>query len=353
MRLIRNVALGATSLALAVSACTSGGGSTTSPSTAGGGSPSTAASTEPSGSGGAAPSGSGGATPSGSAAGGPTIASSLVLAGPPECPERPFCLLGLEETYGLEFKEFRATDTGGPITVQALNSGEAQVGLLFTSDPAIEANDFVLLEDDKGLQNADNIIPVLRQDVVDANAGITDLLNGAMERLTQDELVGLNRAATIDQKPVPDVVRDWIAAQNFDAMSASLEGEITVGAANFPESEILGELFAQLIESNGATVERRFQLGNREVYFPALESGEIDVFPEYAATALEFANESAGEATDDAEETAELLRTALAERGLTALEPAEATDQNGFVVTQETADQYGLQKLSDLAKPAP
>jgi glycine betaine/choline ABC-type transport system substrate-binding protein len=344
MRRFRNVALGATALALILGACTSGGGSSPSPASSAAPSASTAASASPAGSASTEPSG---------ASGGPTLASTLVLAGPPECPERPFCLLGLEETYGLEFKEFRPTDAGGPITVQALEGGDAQVGLLFTSDPAITVNEFVLLEDDKQLQLADNIIPVLRQEILDANAGVEDLLNTVMERLTQEELTALNQAVTVDQKAVADVARDWITAQNFDSVSAGLEGDIVVGSTNFYEQEILGEVFAQMLEGNGATVERKFQLGNREVVFPALEAGEIDVLAEYAATALEFVNEGAGEATTDAEETAEKLRAALEEKGLTALDPAEATDQNGFVVTQETADQYGLSKISDLAKPAP
>jgi glycine betaine/choline ABC-type transport system substrate-binding protein len=275
-----------------------------------------------------------------------------VLGGPPECPERPFCLLGLEETYGLEFKEFTPLDAGGPLTVQALTGGQIQVGLLFTSDPAIAVNGFVLLEDDKQLQLADNLIPVVRKEVLDANPGVADVLNTVISRLTQEELTNLNKAVTVDLASVPDVARDWIAAQNFDSINAGIEGDITVGSTNFYEQEILGEIFAQILESNGATVERKFQLGNREIVFPALESGEIDVLAEYAATALEFVNGGAGEATTDPAATSAALVTALEPKDLVALDYAEATDQNGFVVTQATADQYGLVTISDLAKPA-
>ena len=326
MRSIRTATLGATMLALLLGACTSGGSGASTPASA---------SEAPS----AAPSG-------------PSIASTLVLGGPPECPERPFCLLGLEETYGLEFKEFTPLDAGGPLTVQALTGGQIQVGLLFTSDPAIAVNGFVLLEDDKQLQLADNLIPVVRKEILDANPGVADVLNTVISRLTQEELTNLNKAVTVDLASVPDVARDWIAAQNFDSISAGIEGDITVGSTNFYEQEILGEIFAQILESNGATVERKFQLGNREIVFPALESGEIDVLAEYAATALEFVNGGAGEATTDPAETSAALVAALEPKGLVALDYAEATDQNGFVVTQATADQYGLVTISDLAKPA-
>ena len=318
MRRIRTAALGALVAALLFGACTTGG-SSPSPS---------------------------------SAPAGPTLASTLILGGPPECPERPFCAVGLKETYGLEFKEFKPLDAGGPITVEAVKGGQVDVGLLFTSDPAIAVNNFVLLEDDKQLMLADNIIPVIRKDALDANPKIADALNFVMSRLTQAELTNLNKSATVDAKPVPDVARDWITAQNFDAMSLGLEGSITVGSTNFYEQEILAEIFAQTLEGHGMTVDRKFQLGNREIVFPALESGDIDLLAEYAATALEFVNGGAGEATSDPQATADKLRTALEAKGLAALDFANATDQNGFVVTKATADKYGLVKLSDLAKPA-
>ena len=336
MRTIRTAALGATLLALLVGACSSGG-STSSP----------AASAPPV----TAPSEPAAASPSTPA--GPALSTTLVLGGPPECPERPFCLIGLQDTYGLEFREFVPLDAGGPLTVQALTGGQIQVGLLFTSDPAIATNGFVLLEDDKQLQLADNLIPVVRKEIVDANAGVADVLNTVMSRLTQEELTALNEAVTVDQRPVPEVAGEWIQAQNLDSISAGLQGEITVGSTNFYEQEILAEIFAQMLETNGASVDRQFQLGNREVVFPALESGQIDVLAEYAATVLEFVNDGAGEATTDAGETAQALRERLEPLALTALDPAPATDQNGFVVTQETAAQHGLSRISDLAKPAP
>jgi len=331
---IRTAALVATLLALLVSACTSGGG---------GASPSTAASAAA----GTSPSTAVSAAPSG-----PSIASTLVLGGPPECPQRPFCLLGLQETYGLEFKEFVPLDTAGPLTIQALTSGQIQVGMLLTSDPAIATNDFVLLEDDKHLQLADNIVPVVRKSIVDANPGVATVLNTVISRLTQEQLTDLNKAVTVDLQSVPDVASQWIAAQNFDSVSAGIQGKIIVGSTNFYEQEVLGEVFAQVLASNGATVERKFQLGNREIVFPALESGEIDVLSEYAATALEFVNGGAGQATTDPKATTEALNVALTPKGLVTLDYAEATDQNGYVVTKTTADQYGLVRISDLAKPA-
>jgi osmoprotectant transport system substrate-binding protein len=313
MRKIRSAALGATLLALLAAACTSGGG--------------------------------GNAT---------TIASTLVLGGPPECPQRPFCAKGLTDTYGISFKEFKPLDAGGPITVEAVKGGDVDVGLLFTSDPAIAANGFVLLEDDKHLQLADNLVPVVRQEVLDASPGMADLLNGIMARLSQAELTNLNKSVTVDGQDPDAAAQAWLTANGFlPGAGGSGSGKVVVGSTNFYEQEILGELFAQTLTANGYDVEKKFQLGNREIVFPALESGQIDVLAEYAATALEFVNEGAGEASTDPQATADKLAARLKDKGIAVLDFAAATDQNGFVVTKATADKYGLVKISDLAKPAP
>jgi len=321
MRIARNAAIGAATLALIVGACSPGDG---------------------------------GSSPAPSNGAGPTIASQLVLGGPPECPEREFCLIGLEETYGLEFKEFRPLDAGGPLTVEALKSGDIEVGLLFTSDPAIAVNEFVLLEDDKQLQLADNLVPVVRQEILDASPEVAQLLNGIMAKLSQEALTGLNRAVVVDQETAASAAEAWLTDNGFlPGAGGSGKGAIIVGSTNFYEQEILGELFAQTLEANGFDVERKFQLGNREIVFPALESGEIDVLAEYAATATVFVTGDATKASTDPAATVEALDAALAEKGLAALDYAEATDQNGFVVTKETAEQFGLVTISDLAKPAP
>ncbi len=82
----------------------------------------------------------------------PAIAGQWTLGGPPECPQRPFCQPGLQQTYGLKFKSFKSLDTGGPLTFAALKQGSINIGLVFSSDGGITANNFVVLDDDKHLQ---------------------------------------------------------------------------------------------------------------------------------------------------------------------------------------------------------
>jgi osmoprotectant transport system substrate-binding protein len=136
---------------------------------------------------------------------------TLVLGGPPECPNREFCLKGLESVYGLSFQEFRPLDVGGPITVAALEGDEIQVGLMFTSDGTILAKGFVLLEDDKLLQPSENLAPVIRSEVIETYGdGIADALKPVSEKLTTTELIAMNKAVGIDGEDPETVAADWL-----------------------------------------------------------------------------------------------------------------------------------------------
>ena len=126
------------------------------------------------------------------------------------------------------------------------------------------------------------------------------------------------------------------------------KGNITVAGFNFPESSILAELYAQALEHDGYTVTRKLRLGTREVVGPAIQSGQIDLYPGYAATDLEYYNKAAGEASGDVNATVQKLNARLQPLGIEALTPSAAVDQNAFAVTKATQAKYNLTKLSDL-----
>ncbi|NED98839.1 ABC transporter substrate-binding protein [Phytoactinopolyspora halotolerans] len=134
-------------------------------------------------------------------------------------------------------------------------------------------------------------------------------------------------------------------------------GQLTVGGADFTEMSVMQQMYKALLEDAGYDVSIQ-QVANREIYAPALSSGEVDVVPEYAATFGEYLNVQANGpdaptespvATTDAAETVEAIRPLAEEEGLVLLEPAEAASQNGFAVAADFADENGLQTLSDLA----
>lgn len=276
------------------------------------------------------------------------IASQLTLGGPPECPERPFCIPGLKETYGIEFGDFKPLDVGGPLTVEALRNGDIDVALLFSTSSVIGDEGWVVLEDDKSLQNADNITPVVRTEVLDDT--ITERLNAISAALTTENVTELNGRVEINGEDPDGVAADFLQSEGL-LEGPTGSGDITVGAVAFAENQIVGEMYAQTLEEAGYTVNRQFTLDSREILQPAIENGEIDIAPEYLASLLLFLDPEA-EATGDPENNRSLLEPLLGEKAQTILEYSEANDTNALVVTQETADQYGLTTTSDLAKTA-
>jgi osmoprotectant transport system substrate-binding protein len=123
-------------------------------------------------------------------------------------------------------------------------------------------------------------------------------------------------------------------------------GKIVVGSQQYYSNEIIAELYAQAIESTGASVDRQYQIGQREVYLPELEDGKIDVIPEYTGNLLQYYDKDA--TTGEPDEVAHALADALPD-GLTALDMAEATDQDSYNTTGDFASTYSLSSLADLS----
>jgi osmoprotectant transport system substrate-binding protein len=142
------------------------------------------------------------------------VAETLSFGGPPECPSRPLCLKGLQERYGLSFDDVLALDAGGPLTHQTLRDGRVDVALMFTTDPNLD--EFVVLADDKRLQPAENVTPLIRRDVVDRwGQEVTALIDAVSRELDTRTLRELN--ATDAEEPGSDdvaaIASAWLQAQ--------------------------------------------------------------------------------------------------------------------------------------------
>jgi osmoprotectant transport system substrate-binding protein len=124
---------------------------------------------------------------------------------------------------------------------------------------------------------------------------------------------------------------------------------VIVGSADFYESALVAEIYAQALEAKGFTVQRKLNLGARKLTNDALKNGQLNLMPEYIGSE---ARELKAQATGDPQQTAQNLKQALDPLGLTLLDIAPGQDQNGFAVRKETADQYSLKTLSDAAKIA-
>jgi osmoprotectant transport system substrate-binding protein len=145
------------------------------------------------------------------------LTDDLTLGGPPDCPDNASCIPGLIETYGVDLSaNFVPLDGGGPLTVTALEGGEIDVAILFSTDGIIADKGWVVLEDDKGLINADNIIPVTHDDVIAAyGEEFIALINAVSAALTTEELTELNRQFGIDKEDADAVATEWLTTEGL------------------------------------------------------------------------------------------------------------------------------------------
>ena len=138
--------------------------------------------------------------------------------------------------------------------------------------------------------------------------------------------------------------------------NASAEGSqsdsttLVVGSQDYYSNEIIAEVYAQALEDAGYAVDRQMRIGQREVYMPEIESGTIDVFPEYTGNLLQYLDQNATARSTD--EVYDALTTLLPQ-GLRALDQAPATDQDSYVVTTTFATEHSLSSIGDLAGAGP
>ena len=141
-------------------------------------------------------------------------APDLVLSGPPECAERQDCLLGLEQVYGLRFKEFLPVEI--PERHTPLVKGTADVGLVFTTDGQIRAEGLVLLEDDREMLPAYNVSLLVRDDVLDAaGPDLAEVAEAVQEDLTTSVMQELNARVDLDQETPRSVARQYLRQAGF------------------------------------------------------------------------------------------------------------------------------------------
>lgn len=135
------------------------------------------------------------------------VTDSLTLGANSEAESRPNGPEGLAETYGIEVGFSPIEDSGGPLTVKALQDGDVQMAIIYTADPSIEANDLVSLEDTKGLFLSSNVVP-LASDKVDEEAA--QIVNDVSAAMSPEDLISLNNRSVTDQLPAAEIAKDWL-----------------------------------------------------------------------------------------------------------------------------------------------
>jgi osmoprotectant transport system substrate-binding protein len=130
--------------------------------------------------------------------------------------------------------------------------------------------------------------------------------------------------------------------------AAKAKASITISSANFSENEMLANMYGAVLAKAGYPITYKLKLGAREVIEPALESGQVDFIPEYAGNYLSFLDKTVGSLS--VQDTVAKLRTALTPKGITVLDPSEATDADAIAVTKDFATKNNLKTISDLSK---
>ena len=276
-----------------------------------------------------------------------TIASKLILGGPAEFATRPDGVPGLKKIYGATFQSFKTLDTGGPVTVTSLKNGQVDAADLFTTDPAIKANNFVVLTDPKSNFGAQNVLPLINKSK--ATAGVKQVLNFISSKLTTQNLIDLRTKVEVNKEDPDKAAKEYLQSLNPPTTTPAKGVSITVGSANFPENVVLADIYADALQAAGANVTKKLNIGSREKYIPGLKDGSIDLVPEYSGVLLQYFDKGATATSSDAVFSA--LQKATPST-LTVLDQSQAQDADAIVVTKATADKYHLTSIADLAKKA-
>lgn len=250
------------------------------------------------------------------------------------------------------------TATGAGTGTAATGTGTAATGTGTGPAPGAAAcepvpgSEIVVLRDDRKFLTADNIVPAINAQA--ASPALVAALDEVSAALDTDKLIALNRKVDIERKTSDTVAREFVAAEKLTEGVGGGSGAVVVGAANFAENQTLAAVYEQVLDAAGFDASAK-TIGNRQLYEPALERGEVDVVPEYLGTLTEFLNRKQNGprakalASPDVASTARALTALGRKAGLVFGKPSEAADQNAFAVTKGFADRHGLATLSDLA----
>ena len=235
------------------------------------------------------------------------------------------------------------------------SGGGSSAAAAGASCPPVAGQQLVVLQDDKHLQAADAIVPLVNSKTAQSQPAVIPALDAVSAKLTTDDLIKMNSAVDNDRKSATDVASAWVSSSKVTDGLQKGSGKVVVGGSNFTESQVLANVYADVLKSAGfdASVQA---VGNRDLYLKALEAGDpIQAFPEYLATVTEALNAQVNGAnpptvsSGDVDKTLAAAKPLAEKQGLTFGTPSKATDQNAFAVTKAFADQHKVTTLSQLA----
>lgn len=163
---------------------------------------------------------------------------------------------------------------------------------------------------------------------------------GALSACSSDDPTGTS-------KPPAETSSETDATSDTTTDATSEAGSLTIGSQQYYSNEIIAELYAQKLESIGYTIDRQYQIGQREIYLPEMAAKKIDILPEYSGNLLQYYD---GDATAHSREEVLTALTGVLPEGLAILDAAEATDQDSLTVTKQWAEENNITSIEDLKK---
>ncbi len=283
------------------------------------------------------------------------VSGELKLGSPNEFTNRNDGLVGLNEAYGWEFEEVVITEGG--LRYQAIHNGDVDAIIAYTTDSLVHEYDLVLLEDDLNFFLPYHAVPIVRDDVLAAYPQVGEALSVLDNKLTEEIMAELNyRVDVLEEDPLA-VARDFLSTNGYIDLTGESDGNasdippvITVASKNYTEQTLLGALAADLIEFNtDLEVDRKLNLGGTMICFTALKENEVQVMVEYTSS-MYAGVLGKTELIRDAEEIERIVVSEYDElHDLTVLADFGFNNTYALAVRADTAEQYNLETISDLA----
>jgi osmoprotectant transport system permease protein len=278
------------------------------------------------------------------------VASKLRFGSIPGFDTRADGLPLLERTYGLEFGTVQTLENG--IKYQALLDGKVDAVYGFETDGQIARHDLVVLRDDRAAWPPYRAAPIVAERfAATAGPAFAPTIDAVTRLLDAKTMRRLNDAVDADKREPADVAREFLAKHGLAKRGP--RPTVRIGSKDFTEQFVLGELYAQALESRGFPVERRLGLGATAVADGAVRRGQVDLYPEYTGTAWTAVLKRPVEPGTSPDTIWSGVQKGYAKRGLGVLEPTPFSNGNAIVVTKATAKRLELETLTDLAAAAP
>ncbi len=277
------------------------------------------------------------------------ISSGFMLGCSSEFSVREDGLLGLNDMYGTNFADIKVLT--GSLMYTAVAEGDVEVITAFSTDSLMGKYNLVALDDDKNFFSHYEMFPLVNERIVNEHPEVVEVLAEIVTLIDDETMIELNSRASEDLIDAEVIAYEFLLEHGYVKTEEKPSEVITIGSKESIEGRIIGHIMAEAIEQQtNHTVERRMGLGGTQIAFTALETDEIDIYPEYTGSLLTaILGDTYVPGTTEEAVYDQIKANVLEEYNLYALPEFGFNNRYVLSVMPETAEQYSLETVSDLA----